>query len=46
MEIYYCKGKHNFKHFYYIAIVEIPTKKGDYSCIYTELYLYRKEGIH
>ena len=25
------KGKHNFKHFYYIHIVEIPTQKGEQS---------------
>jgi len=25
------KGKHNFKHFYYIHIVEIATQKGEYS---------------
>ena len=25
------KGKHNFKHFYYIYIVEIPTQKGEHS---------------
>ena len=24
-------GKHNFKHFYYILNVEIPTQKGEYS---------------
>ena len=39
------KGKHNFDHFYYITIVEIPTPKGEHSCRYTELSLYRKEGI-
>jgi len=25
------KGKHNFKHFNYIHIVEIPTQKGEHS---------------
>ena len=25
------KGKHNFKQFYYIHIVEIPTQKGEHS---------------
>ena len=25
------KGKHNFKHFYYIHIIEIPTQKGEHS---------------
>jgi len=24
------KGKHNFKHFYYLHIVEIPTQKGEH----------------
>jgi len=24
------KGKHNFKHFYYIHIVETPTQKGEH----------------
>ena len=39
------KGKHNFKHFYYIHIVEIPTKKGEHSWKCTELSFKRKEGI-
>jgi len=25
------KGKHNFKHLYYIHIVDIPTQKGEHS---------------
>ena len=33
------KGKHNFKQFYYIHIVEIPTQKGEHSWKYTELSL-------
>ena len=39
------KGKQNFKHFYYIHIVEISTQKGEHSWKYTELSLKRKEGI-
>ena len=39
------KTKHNFKHFYYIHIVEIPTQKGEYSWKYTELSLKWKEWI-
>jgi len=31
--------------FHYITIVEITTQKGKHSCRYTELSLYRKEGI-
>ena len=40
------KGKHNFKHFYFIYIVETPTQKGEHSWKYTELSLKIKEGIH
>ena len=39
------KEKPNFKHFYYIHTVEIPTQKGEHSWKYTELSLKRKEGI-
>ena len=39
------KGKHNFKHFYYIHIVEIATQKGDYSWNCAEFSLKRNEGI-
>ena len=38
-------GKHNFKQFYYIHIVDIPTQKGEHSSKCTELSLKRKEGI-
>jgi len=37
------KGKHNFKHFYYIHIVEIPTQKGEHSWKRIELSLNRKK---
>jgi len=33
------KGKHNFKHFYYIYIVEIPTQNEEHSWICIELKL-------
>jgi len=33
------KEKHNFKPFYYIHIVEIPTQKGEHSYKRTELSL-------
>jgi len=39
------KGKHNFKHFYYIHIVKIPTQKGEHSSSCTELSLNENEGI-
>jgi len=48
MEIYYCpniKEKHNFKHFYYILSVKIPTQKEEQSLKSTKLSLKRKEGI-
>jgi len=40
------KGKHNFKQFYYIHILEIPTQKGEHSWTCTELSFKRKEGIY
>ena len=40
------KGKHNFKHLYYIHIVDIPTQKGEHSWTCTELSLKGKEGIN
>jgi len=29
--VFNIKGKHNFKHFYYKHIVELPTQKGEHS---------------
>jgi len=39
------KEKNNFKHLYYIHIVDIPTQKGEHSWKCTELSLKGKEGI-
>ena len=39
------KGKHNFKHVYYMHIVEIPTQNREHLWSCTELSLERKEGM-
>ena len=39
------KGKHNFNHFYYKHIVEVPTQKGEHSRKCKELSFKQKEGI-
>ena len=41
----YISGKHNFKHFNYIHVVEIPTQKGEHSWKCTKLSHKRKDGI-
>ena len=40
----YISGKHNFKHFNYIRVVEIPTQKGKHSWKCTKLSHKRKDG--